>query len=400
MPIVSGLQSLTAPLTIALLGHSPNSDNLGVGALTVSHLAIVRRVAAQMGLGVRFRIFTGFDARVPYVSGEDVEIVRMRTRRFVLPRGGLRDALRACDLVLDITGGDSFADIYGARRFVMSSLPKLVALAARRPLVLSPQTIGPFGRAWTRPVARYIVNHARAVVARDGKTADFVGALAPSARLAEATDVAFALPYDPQPRAPGARPRIGLNVSGLLFNGGYSRDNMFGLTVDYAALVRSLVGRFLGETGGEVHLVSHVISEAFEVEDDYRVCQRLGAEFPQAVVAPRFESPSQAKSYISGMDLFAGARMHACIAAFSSGVPVVPMAYSRKFAGVFGSLGYDLVADCQAETEAQIVSKAMDAWARRDELRAKAEAGRERAAAKLAVYERLLEECLAEARRG
>ena len=39
--------------------------------------------------------------------------------------------------------------------------------------------------------------------------------------------------------------------------------------------------------------------------------------------------------------------MHACIAAFSAGVPVVPMAYSRKFNGLFGTLGYKRVADCK-----------------------------------------------------
>ena len=32
--------------------------------------------------------------------------------------------------------------------------------------------------------------------------------------------------------------------------------------------------------------------------------------------------------------------MHACIGAFSSGTPVVPIAYSRKFGGLFGLLGY------------------------------------------------------------
>jgi polysaccharide pyruvyl transferase WcaK-like protein len=62
-------------------------------------------------------------------------------------------------------------------------------------------------------------------------------------------------------------------------------------------------------------------------------------------VAPDFKSPSEAKSFIAAMDFFTGARMHACIAAFSSGVPVVPFAYSRKFNGLFSSLQYEFVAD-------------------------------------------------------
>lgn len=64
------------------------------------------------------------------------------------------------------------------------------------------------------------------------------------------------------------------------------------------------------------------------------------AEFPGSVLAPAFASPSEAKSYIAGMDFFMGARMHACITALLSGVPVVPMAYSLKFEGLFGSLDW------------------------------------------------------------
>jgi polysaccharide pyruvyl transferase WcaK-like protein len=40
--------------------------------------------------------------------------------------------------------------------------------------------------------------------------------------------------------------------------------------------------------------------------------------------------------------------MHACIAAFSTGVAVVPLAYSRKFNGLFESLGYSVIADGKA----------------------------------------------------
>src|SRR3546814_13677012 len=51
----------------------------------------------------------------------------------------------------------------------------------------------------------------------------------------------------------------------------------------------------------------------------------------------------EAKSYISSLDYLVAGRMHACIAAFSSGTPVMPVAYSRKFSGLFGTLGYDFL---------------------------------------------------------
>ena len=53
----------------------------------------------------------------------------------------------------------------------------------------------------------------------------------------------------------------------------------------------------------------------------------------------------EAKSYISKMDLFIGARMHATIAALSAGIPVIPFSYSRKFEGLFNSLDYPYVVE-------------------------------------------------------
>ena len=90
-----------------------------------------------------------------------------------------------------------------------------------------------------------------------------------------------------------------------------------------------------------------------------------------------------------------GARMHACIAAFSSGVPVVPMAYSRKFAGLFGTLGYERTVDCTTETRAAILEKIAAAFEDRAVLE------RERAAAlttgleKLGRYQAALRELMA-----
>lgn len=99
-----------------------------------------------------------------------------------------------------------------------------------------------------------------------------------------------------------------------------------------------------------MHLVSHVITDRYAIEDDYRASLSVKSKFPECVLAPKFSSPVEAKSYISNLDFFTGARMHATIAAFSSGVPVVPVAYSRKFSGLYGTLGYKNLVDGQSDT--------------------------------------------------
>lgn len=65
-----------------------------------------------------------------------------------------------------------------------------------------------------------------------------------------------------------------------------------------------------------------------------------------------------------------GARMHSTIAAFSSGVPVVPMAYSRKFNGLFiDTLNYNHLVDLKTDAEVDIMAKIKDAFANRSQLK-------------------------------
>jgi polysaccharide pyruvyl transferase WcaK-like protein len=184
-----------------------------------------------------------------------------------------------------------------------------------------------------------------------------------------------------------------------LFSSDYHRDSLFGLNVDYPALMRSIIRYFHDQANVEVHLIGHVQSEKQPLEDDQRAGEALAAEFPGVVVAPSFANPSDAKSYIAAMDYFLGARLHACIAAFSSGVPFLPMAYSRKVEGVFGSLGYNVLADCRVETAEEILTKVKATFENRRQLKVQVDAAHERGLTRLKAYETLLAECLSSLRR-
>lgn len=377
------------PLTIGLLWHSACSDNLGVGALTVSQIAIVEAAARTAGVSVNFVILGWRDARAPYVTHENLRSVLLSTRDLVRP-GGLWAAVRQCDLVLDIGAGDSFSDIYGVRRFLLMTLAKVVVLVARKPLILSPQTIGPFSRSWVQMIAGAVMHRCKAVLTRDGLSTRFLTETRQRGVVTEATDVALCLPHEPPSSKPDNLVRVGINVSGLLFNGGYTGKNMFELACDYPTMIRDLIDRLQADGGIEVHLIGHVLSEDQPIEDDYRIALQLAKEFPGTVVAPRFGSPSEAKTYIAGMDVFTGARMHACIAAFSSGVPVIPMAYSRKFAGLFGSLGYDHTVDCRSESSASVLNKVEAGIATRTALAEQIRTCMASGLARLAEYEALI----------
>ena len=332
------------------------------------------------------------DARTPYLTGEDIRIIDLDGQMIRKPKGFFA-TVRNSDVVIDIGAGDSFADIYGTRRLKRMFMLKYLTHMSGTPLVMAPQTIGPFTKVWSKAAARISMRRCAIVASRDHMSTKAAHALGRK-DVIEASDVALRLPYDaPPPRAAGGPVKVGINVSGLLMGGGYTGKNEFGLKMDYPGLVRSLIEHFQAHPGTgegcEVHLVPHVIvrSGPMVMEDDARASAALTEAFPGTVLAPAFESPQEAKSYIAGLDFFMGARMHACIAAFSSGVPVVPMAYSRKFEGLFGSIGFGRTVDCTTESAEAILAKITAAFEDRDALKAEAETALKRGLFKLALYE-------------
>lgn len=373
-------------LTVGLLWHSVNSHNFGIGALTVANIALIRRIAGALGLDVTFAVIGWQDDRPPYVTDPDVTMIPFRPRSHLKRPDRLIAAIRRCDIVFDIGAGDSFSDLYGAKRFFYMAATKSLVLALGRPLVLSPQTIGPCRRRWTRGAAAWIMRRARAVVVRDRLSLDYARSICPAAEYVEAVDVAFDLPAGSHTLEPTEKIRVGLNVSGLLFNGGRAVAQRIGLHLDYRRLAAQMAACFTAMPDCELHLIGHVFADDPQ-EDDRRAMRELAAQFPSVVPAPEFASPMEAKGYIAAMDFFIGGRMHACIAAFSSGVPVIATAYSRKFAGLFGSLNYPWVADCTSESIPPVLERVAQGFAERRNLASQVAAGMRTARARLAAYE-------------
>ena len=383
------------PFRICLIMHATRSDNLGVGALSVSEVAIIRDIATQIGREIEITVVDFKDKREPYVGGPDIKVVDLDGKMMRSPKGFFALA-RAADLVIDIGGGDSFADIYGGGRLKRMFWLKYLTHIARTPLVMAPQTVGPFTKGWSKALAKLSMRLCAVVASRDAMSTKAAHDLGCD-KVIEACDVAMRLPYDPAPARSGGPVKVGINVSGLLMGGGYTGKNEFGLQMDYPKLMRDLITWFQEHADGcEVHLIPHVIVRTGTMvgEDDYTASQKLAAEFPDVVLAPAFTSPSEAKSYIAGMDFFMGARMHACIGAFAAGVPVVPMAYSRKFEGLFGTLGYPHTVDCTSQTGEAILSAIQTGYANRDTLQSEAKTAFGKGREKLAVYENALRETI------
>ena len=337
---------------VGFLGVQCDTANLGLAALAYSTATILDDIVPPDTEFVLFSINS--DESIEKMRStlhitRPVRAVPFWHKRPLAMARSIREISR-CDLVVDLTGGDSFSDIYGDKRLLRKLIHKQLVLATGTPLVLGPQTYGPLHRRAWIPWYRHVVERAALVVARDELSAGFVSSLT-DRRVVVSTDVAVVLPWTRAERHTGTR--VAFNVSGLLWASGYTGTNQFSLTTDYRAYCHGVVEGLLAD-GHEVQLVPHVLTRPWEggVEDDVAAAKELMGDHPACTLAPPFTGPVAAKSYIATADVFIGSRMHATIAAFTAGVPTIPAAYSRKFAGFFGNLGYPVLVDLmKAETE-------------------------------------------------
>ena len=309
-------------------------------------------------------------------------------RRWILARNQWLQHIEETNIVLSIAGGDSFSDIYGLRRLLYVSLPQIFCLWMGKELILLPQTIGPFQGAFARRCARYILRGAQRVYGRDQQSVTLARALRGEPQDQEHVvlchDVGFLLDaiapktVDTGELSLGTQDRrvpiVGLNVSGLLWRGGYTHNNMFGLRVDYEKLILDLIDFFIREKGAAVLLVPHVFGTGANSESDALVCNQLwetlSGKYGERLEFLRGSYDQSELKYVIGLcDFFVGSRMHACIAAASQGVPAVSVAYSDKFVGVMGTIGIAAnVADARYLTEQEVLALIERAFNRRLEI--------------------------------
>lgn len=323
---------------IGFWGLSFNSGNLGCSALSYSVLNILNKIATDHTIVYVF--FQGDDFDSSYLSTERVSVISAGYNpRSINSIKALVKRLKKCDISIDFTAGDSFSDIYGLKGFLKTCAFKKLAMIYSKKFILGPQTYGPYTHWMAKSVAKHLIRKADYACSRDAVSAEYVNSLC-NTDMDVFTDVAFALPYRNHNTIATTKKKVGINVSGLLWNGGYSGDNQFSLTVDYRTYITSLIESLLLQNDIEIYIIPHVISAGINPESDYPISEQLAKQYPAVHLAPRFTTPIEAKNFIAEMDVFTGARMHATIGAFSAGVITIPFSYSRKFEGLYNNLDY------------------------------------------------------------
>lgn len=365
------LAGLDTKIGLCLFGASPDTGNLGVSALFLSVLSAIadRYPAASVtvfdyGRGIRddeidlsngtFRFRRcGANYSRRYYRQDSLLNMRVSAAFGGLGNPGIK-AIAEADAVLDVSGGDSFADLYGKKRFEAITQTKRLVIDLGTPLVLLPQTYGPFEQPGSLQIARQIVRDTDMAWARDARSFDvlreLLGEAFDPAQHCLGVDLAFALPpretnlLTPMIKewVTGERtsPVIGFNVSGLICNHANAATE-FGMKADYADLVRRILQRLLEKTDARIVLVPHVIAPPGHYESDLQASKQIAASLSNERVAVLEETydAMEIKWVISQLDFFCGTRMHSTIASLSSGVPTAAIAYSDKTRGVFETCG-------------------------------------------------------------
>ncbi len=385
---------------IVIIGGSLQSSSRGIVGLVLGTIVSIQTANSD----VRFTVIGGRASQY-MVSNKDIDIGSgtavkeyfVRGRQLpglllkailssILPGGIKRNILNSdpvtaayqqADAVVSLAAGDSFSDIYGIRQYLSVYLFSLLAIILKRPLIFFPQTIGPFNKSIGKILARYSLRRAKLVFTRESFSTDMVKKLCGNSfPVNEKVDMAFLMkPAEiTRPKQIRVRPVVGLNVSGFLIFSPSGKNLI--KDYDHLTFMRDLVKVFTNKYDVNVMLVPHDYELDGVTEDDLRACETLYAslsdsEKTKVTVIREFLSAPELKANIGECDFFVGARLHACIAALSMGVPTVPIAYSYKYLGILHSMDLDdfVVCDPKKESPEAMILKIQQSFENRAFLR-------------------------------
>ena len=269
------------------------------------------------------------------------------------------EAIINSDAVL-MVGGDNFSldFTYPDRHFRIVELAKKY----KKPVVLWGASVGPFtkDKVYERWAARSLSTVTR-IYARESETKRYLNSIGVSKNVELVADPAFWLPATPVELSveitdaimEGA---IGLNLSPLVGDyrskSNHSNAVLIGLRnlkgqvrakQNYSEWIESatlLVESVLETSKLPIILIPHVMSDSGKNEktDDYlfleNIYENLAHYSSRLFLLPRGLNASQTKWMIGQCKVFIGARTHSTIAAISSNVPTLFIAYSQKARGI------------------------------------------------------------------
>lgn len=237
----------------------------------------------------------------------------------------------------------------------------LVAKWLSKPVVMLPNSVGPFRTAIGRALSRVALGSCESILIRDRRSLEIVEDLGVRSRVVLTGDTALLL------KGSNTRLRnkgLVIGVSAGLYGYSVSEKKMR----DYVQAHADALDRVIESLGVSVVFLPHYVS-GFRY-DDLEISRMISGKMRHSDKTSFMDAGSaeEFKSLIGGVDVLVSSKMHPCVLAASSYVPSLCIAYDHKQTGFFTSLGMDQdVIALQNLTSERLFEKIMDLWGRRAE---------------------------------
>lgn len=343
---------------IIISGLNINDNNRGTAALSYGSISFlhekekldkktkiikfryVKNILKKRNRGIQTLTIKGNDCsyQLLVINIFFLEKVLFNLFNIILPFTKFGKTLKNIEYVAAINGGDGFSDIYNTQTFKGHIEETLMAIRLKIPVIILPQTLGPFSSKRNLLIAEKILKYASKIYVRDNK---FISELIRmNLPFEETKDLSYYM--QPLPFNIDIKPNsVGINVSGLTYSNQFR--TLAGQFPNYPYLIIKLIELFQ-KNNTPIYLIPHSYNYKKEVEnnDDLVACKKVYNTLTNTtnvfLLDQDLTSP-QVKYIISKMSFFIGTRMHANFAAIYTGVPLFGLAYSYKFQGAFEANG-------------------------------------------------------------
>jgi polysaccharide pyruvyl transferase WcaK-like protein len=292
-------------------------------------------------------------------------------------RGEVLDHLSDCDLVVSHSD-ESFKETASQlplnpfwamtwwSMLVSRTHEMLVAKSFRRPVVLFPNSVGPFRTSVGRLLARLSLNSCNCILIRDSISYEIVEKLSVKAQVVRIltydTALLFRTDYGKN-NLPFSQPVLG--VCPGFYSLSLSKLDAEKYVVAHAGALDELVERY----GLSVVFLPHYVS-GFE-NDDLEISRSIMSKMKhkdrlELITA---ETVDEFKFLLEQTDMIVSSKMHPAVLGVSGFVPVLCIAYDHKQTSFFERLGMkDCLVDIRQVSQRNLASKMDYVWNQRGRL--------------------------------
>lgn len=242
----------------------------------------------------------------------------------------------------------------------------LVAKMLRKPVVMFPNSVGPFKTVIGRLLSKVALNYYDYILARESVSFNMVKSLGIKGGkiLTFDTALVFSSPLISSVIAHGGNGLVGVSA------GVYSHSLSQTKIREYVEIHAKALDEFIDKYNLSVVFLPHYIS-GFQ-NDDLKISELILDEMKHSSKAEIVETSNVAefKSLIGKMDMIISSKMHPAVLASSVYVPIVCIAYDHKQTGFFSELGLDECVIQLGEISQKILTRKIEyVWNRKHQIK-------------------------------